>query len=478
MGRIIRVLRWAWRGIEILDIFLSLGLLAMIWAALKDFTAGWEWYHHVAFFVGQFLVLLTLLVRFHPLLWGWIEHKRGKIEPKVETPKWEIVNDALIGAGFEFFPSRDILSRHHSLSERILSVPTVWALWPTGTYATGVIDAIQSGNIKRLMLPHPQNSPIKELAALTGNKPEDIVNDIKRTARKALEKRKEQNNRKNLSPQDIIEPRWYLGMITNSIMLGNPEPLVADSWVQVENLIPLKTESRSSYALTFGLTPFKPLFVKVKDDFEQIWRDSIPIKDSDLHLPVREPPLSEGHVAERHAFIKQLQAVAERLFKNSQGAEVQSVYSIVHDICKESPMENYISKDGLANQAVRLLMHQLDDLFGQVSSYQRDTIELSIADLDNTSICSFCNTTNELILYYRRLVDETMGMLKNLENRGLESFWHKNPWSVRIHRELADNYDELMRLVRDLKAITPSDARDLLPNDDQTSKFPRSALYS
>lgn len=412
---------------------------------------------------------------------GWylgkrIESKRTPIAQ--QTPEWKIANGALIGDGFEFFPSRDVLASHHLLSERVESVPTVWALWPTGTHATGVINAIQTGNIKRLILPHLTKSPIKELAALTGNKPEDIVNDIKRTARKALEKRKEQNNRQNLPPQDRIEPRWYLGMITNSIMLGNPEPLAADSWVQVENLIPLKTESRSSYALTFGTTPFKPLFVKVKDDFEQIWRDSIPIKDSDLHLPVREPPLSEGYVAERHAFIKQLQAVAERLFKNSQGAEVQSVYSIVHDICKESPVKEYIAKDGLANQTVRLLMHQLDDLFGQVSSYQRDTIKLSIANLDNASIRSFCNTTNKLILYYRRLVDETMGMLKNLENREVKNLWDKSPWPVRIHQELADNYDELMRLVRDLKAITPSDARDLLPNDNQTSKFPRSALTS
>ncbi len=199
-------------------------------------------------------------------------------------PNWtaKIVDGAVIGLGFEFFPNRDVLARHHTLSERMASVNTVWALWPTGTHATGVIDAIQNGNIKRLILPHLEKSPIKELAMLTDNKPEDIVNDIKRTTRKALEKRAEQDKKQDILIQDRIEPRWYPGIVTNSIMIGNPEPLTDDSWLQVENLMPLKTEERTSYSLTFGKTPFQPLFKKVKSDFEQLWSKSLPIKETDL----------------------------------------------------------------------------------------------------------------------------------------------------------------------------------------------------
>jgi len=188
--------------------------------------------------------------------------------------------------------------------------------------------------------------------------------------------------------------------------------------------------------------------------------------------------LSQEEVAERHAFIQQLRAVVERLLKNSQGAETRSIKSIAHDICSETPVRQYITSDGLAGQTDRLLTHQLDDFFIRVSNYQRQVEGLSVGNLDDTNINSICNTTRELVFDYRRLVDEVMVMLTNLENRGVKALWHKAPWSVRIHRELSDNYDELMRLVVDLKTVTPSYARDLLPKDDQTSKFKRASLWS
>lgn len=188
--------------------------------------------------------------------------------------------------------------------------------------------------------------------------------------------------------------------------------------------------------------------------------------------------LSHEQVAENLTFIQQLRAVVERLLKNSQGAETRSIKSIAHDICSERPVREYIASDGLAGQTDRLLTHQLDDFFIRVSNYQRQVEGLSVANLDDTNINSICNTTRELVFDYRRLVDEVMVMLTNLENRGVEALWHKTPWSVRIHRELADNYDELMRLVVDLKTATPSYARDLLPKDDQTSKFKRASLWS
>lgn len=191
-----------------------------------------------------------------------------------------------------------------------------------------------------------------------------------------------------------------------------------------------------------------------------------------------EKGLTQEQVVEHVVFIKSLRAVGGQLLKNSQGAETRSIKSMAHDICSETPVREYIASDGLAGQIDRLLTHQLDDFFIRVSNYQRQVEGLSIGNLDDTNINSICNTTRELVSDYRKLVDEVMVMLTNLENRGVEALWHKAPWSVRIHRELADNYDELMRLVVDLKAVTPSYARDLLPKDDQTSKFKRASLLS
>lgn len=187
--------------------------------------------------------------------------------------------------------------------------------------------------------------------------------------------------------------------------------------------------------------------------------------------------LSQEKVVERHAFIQQLQAVVERLFKNSQWASNRSISSIAHDICSEKPVREYIASDGLAGQTDRLLTRQLDDFFIRVSEYQSQVKGLSVGNLDDTSINRNCNTVRELVFNYRRLVDEVMVMLTNLGNRGVEDVWGEAPWAARIHRELADNYDELMRLVVDLKTVTPSYARKLLPKDDQTSKFERAFLW-
>ncbi len=187
--------------------------------------------------------------------------------------------------------------------------------------------------------------------------------------------------------------------------------------------------------------------------------------------------LTQEQVAERLAFIQQLRGVAERLLKNSQGAETLSISSILRELFKEPPVKDYTANDGLANQAVHLLKNQLDDLFTRVSSHQRQTEELSTS-LDDSDVLSICNTTSRLVLDYRQLVDETLILLDNLAKKGVPALWQSTPWSVRIHRGLADNYDELMRLVADLRMATPKDARSVLPKDSQLTKFPRASLYS
>jgi len=207
-----------------------------------------------------------------------------------------------------------------------------------------------------------------------------------------------------------------------------------------------------------------------------LWRRKKVDSASKVQKPIKGT-LSQEQVAERLAFIQHLRTVAERLFKNTKGAENQSIYFIVRDICKEEPIREYIVRDNLASQTLRFLTRQLDDLFTRTSNYHRYTKELSVSSLDEATIHSLCNTTSELILDYRRLVDETMKMFDNLESRGVRSLWRENSWAPRIHGELADNYDELMRLVVDLKKVTPSDAGDLLPKDDQTSKFPRTSPW-
>ena len=188
--------------------------------------------------------------------------------------------------------------------------------------------------------------------------------------------------------------------------------------------------------------------------------------------------LSQEQVAENLTFIQHLQAVAERLLKNCQGSESQSIISILQDITQKELVIKYVANDKndkLLEQIFRLLKHQIDDFTERAIINHRETNKLSAPEISGDDISSQCNLTNRLLLDYRRLVNEILKLLDDLWMKGL-LISTSPPWSVRIHRNLADNYDELMRLVTDLRACTPKTPRDLLPKDDQLSKFPRAPL--
>ncbi len=231
------------------------------------------------------------------------EKRRETVIRAGDSSEWaaHIKDGAIIGTGFEFFPSRDILGKHRTLDERTMSASAVWVMWLTGTHATGVMDVIQNGNIKRLILLHPMRSPMKELAErLTGNtQAEDLIADVIRTTRKALAKRKEQDTKQDPSPDNRMEVRWYPGEVTNSIMMGNPDTLRDDSWLQVENLIPIRTERRSSYTLVYGHTPFRSLFEDVRNDFNRLWDKSVPVTEGMLESVEHRKPMLVDSTLER-----------------------------------------------------------------------------------------------------------------------------------------------------------------------------------
>lgn len=218
------------------------------------------------------------------VLLGWYLIKKAQpktssvaAEQPLQQPEWTatITNKAIIGQGFEFFPSRDILASHYTLNDRIKSVPTVWAIWHTGTLAWGQ-DAIKKGNLKHLILPNPiRGAPLDKIAELIGkDEPRPLIEDIVRVTKEVLAKRKKEDQEQSVPIEDRIEVRWYQGITTNSIMIGNPEPLLDDSWIQVETLMPMPANERPSFAMIYGQTPFKSLFEDLVEAYKNIWAKS------------------------------------------------------------------------------------------------------------------------------------------------------------------------------------------------------------
>ncbi|MFC1983252.1 hypothetical protein ACFLV5_05680, partial [Chloroflexota bacterium] len=87
-----------------------------------------------------------------------------------------------------------------------------------------------------------------------------------------------------------------------------------------------------------------------------------------------------------------------------------------------------------------------------------------------------CNRISQAVSEYRHLVGEWMKFTEVLAEKGVPRFWEKAPWSVNIHKKLADDYDELMALVKNLRNATPRAFQGLLPGDNQLTKFPRVPL--
>lgn len=212
------------------------------------------------------------------------QNKKEISKEASDNQEWiaTIKDGALIGSGFEFFPNRDVLSNYHTLTDRAKSLPTIWALWHTGSSAWGK-DIIKNGNVRHLILPNPRGeAPLDKLAKLVDKKEVHFIQEIVKITEEVLDRRKEQDQTQSVPFQDRIEVRWYSGITTNSIMIGNPEPISDNSWVQIDLLIPPPLDERPTYAMTYGQTPFKDLFDNIVKSYKRLWDTSKPLSDEDV----------------------------------------------------------------------------------------------------------------------------------------------------------------------------------------------------
>ena len=110
---------------------------------------------------------------------------------------------------------------------------------------------------------------------------------------------------------------------------------------------------------------------------------------------------------------------------------------------------------------------------------EHDRIQpLRPSGIDEEDIRSECITITRAIAEYRSMVDWFKRFMDIIAKEGVPRFWEGPPWSARIHKELADDYDELMRLVKDLRKTTPVRFKGSLPDDRRLTSFPRASLLS
>ncbi len=70
---------WGWKGIEVWNFCLSLGIPAMLRAVFNSSFSTWVWYDQLLFFVGAFLIILGVLI------FVFTRQKLEKSKPKDEA---------------------------------------------------------------------------------------------------------------------------------------------------------------------------------------------------------------------------------------------------------------------------------------------------------------------------------------------------------------------------------------------------------
>lgn len=190
----------------------------------------------------------------------------------------------------------------------------------------------------------------------------------------------------------------------------------------------------------------------------------------------RKQELTQEHIAERLSFIQQLRATQDRLVKNVHYNIPESVAHFFTKFCEEPDVRTITQPDNMAAISVRLITERFHDLTFQSLEHKERGKKLTASTITDDDIRYECNKISQAVREYRRMVDEWMKFTEALAVKGVPRFWEKSPWSVNIHKKLADDYDELMALVKNLHNVTPGAFQDLLPRDDQLSKFPRVPL--
>lgn len=178
---------------------------------------------------------------------------------------------------------------------------------------------------------------------------------------------------------------------------------------------------------------------------------------------------------EKHVLLAQawddLGVCVSYLNKASQGANANSVWAILGDLLGNGEFQTQMKTAGTV-QAGRLLERQCDMLFQRTGELERNYQSLRPSD---RVISSFLSQLDKEVVFYRPVVG---GFLKFLTTTGggAEAVQDKVPFSTRIHRELADDYDRLMDSLRNVRESLLTQLPPRCLTDDKLSRFPHGAL--
>lgn len=180
-------------------------------------------------------------------------------------------------------------------------------------------------------------------------------------------------------------------------------------------------------------------------------------------------PLTTEQVATRLAFVRRAKAVAEQFSQSIQDSCSVSLIRFFTDISKENRVSERRKDDQLIDQSMRLVKYDLDNLSGRVSAHKSDVSTFNTT-VSEKQIHSTCNEAVKMFHEVTRLMKEIFVILNDLGMKGNIPVWEK-AWQKRIKSDLGANYDELIRLLKDMRSETPQQFQDLIPTNSTLVSF-------
>ena len=176
----------------------------------------------------------------------------------------------------------------------------------------------------------------------------------------------------------------------------------------------------------------------------------------------------------RANLVRRLNVLVSDFSTLTQGAHGSSVWAILRDLRGNAQFCAQMELSG-NHQAGELLDERCQRLFSDAGNIARQVHRMNTAAADEEPRDAIKDFGN-LIVEYRRVVKEFLRFLEDTKGEK-ETIQHKAPFSTRVHRDLADEYDRLMDAIRqtreELRLYTE---HDWLP-DEHLTRFPRAALW-
>lgn len=195
----------------------------------------------------------------------------------------------------------------------------------------------------------------------------------------------------------------------------------------------------------------------------------------------QKPPINGDHaltqdqIAERQLFIARLRSAAMQLEKNTHYNIGGSVTRRFNEFCVTPQVQEVLPMDEMTRWVSRLLDGRFTALAMGCWDSEKRSDALRPSSLSDADIRLEASRIAKSVGEYRQLVVEFLEFIQSMGRLGIIPFWDNAPWPDIFHN-LAEDYDELMRLMRELRNATPRDIRSQLPNDEQLSQFPRVAV--